>query len=229
MLPLTGGYDGACTIFKDLFGRSHEDVRSLSDVLLEGLNTNNVDTDVLAYLDIRMESCVIALKQMGYTVDLNLLSTFEQIKSCRILCSIGWAIFGPSRFTSYEMKSVNCLAAEDSNLVHQVMQMYDAELTNAQLLDQGISIDDTEAMGIVESGTMFVDGHFVVPLPWKKGVNTGVRKYASALSRLNSPKHRLIIDEGLRFRYAQTMKMTTEKGYAVPVSGEQLHCDFHPS
>ncbi|VDP95039.1 unnamed protein product [Echinostoma caproni] len=97
------------------------------------------------------------------------------------------------------------------------------------IVDQGIFVDDTEAIPIVESDTMFVDEHFVVPLPWKKGVNTDVGNYASALSRLNSLKRRLINDEALRFRYAQTMKMTVEKGYAVPVPGQQLHCDFHPS
>ncbi|VDP22434.1 unnamed protein product [Echinostoma caproni] len=85
-----------------------------------------------------------------------------------------------------------------------------------------------EAIDIVESGTMFVDGNFVVPLPWKKGVNTDLGNYASALSRLNSLKRRSINDEALRFRYAQTMKMTIEKKYAVTVPEEQVHCDFHP-
>ncbi|VDP95571.1 unnamed protein product [Echinostoma caproni] len=42
--------------------------------------------------------------------------------------------------------------------MHQVMRMYDAEFTDAQLLDQGIPVDDTEAIAIVESGTMFVGG-----------------------------------------------------------------------
>ncbi|VDP93359.1 unnamed protein product [Echinostoma caproni] len=104
------------------------------------------------------------------------------------------------------------------------MRMYGAEFTDAQLLDQGVSVYETEAIAIVESGTIFVGGHFVVPLSWKRGVNTG--NYSSALSRLNSLKQHLINDEALRFRYAQTMKI--EKGYAVPVPGEQLHCDFHP-
>ncbi|VDP89290.1 unnamed protein product [Echinostoma caproni] len=108
------------------------------------------------------------------------------------------------------------------------MRMYDAEVTDAQLLAQGVSVDDMEAITIVESGTMFVDGNSMVPLPWKKGVNTGMGIYSSALSRLNSLKRRLINDESPRLRYAQTMKMTIEKGYAVPVQGEQLHCDFHP-
>ncbi|VDP91251.1 unnamed protein product [Echinostoma caproni] len=108
------------------------------------------------------------------------------------------------------------------------MRMYDAEFTDAQLLNQDISVDDTEAIAILESGTMFVDRNFVVPLPWKKGVNTGMGNYASALLRLNSLKRRLINDEALRFRYAQTMKITMEKGYAVPAPGEQLQCDFHP-
>ncbi|VDP13675.1 unnamed protein product [Echinostoma caproni] len=139
---------------------------------------------------------------------------------------LSWVIFGPSCFTSYEMKSVNCLAAEDSNLINQIMQMHDAEFTDAQLLNQGISVDYTEAMATVDSGTMFVDGHFVVPLPWRNSVNTDMGNYESALSRLNSLKHRLINDKALRFRYAQTMKMTKEKRYAVPVSGE--HCDIHP-
>ncbi|VDP83295.1 unnamed protein product [Echinostoma caproni] len=126
------------------------------------------------------------------------------------------------------MKLVNCLAADDSNLMHQVMRMYDEEFTDAQLLDQGVSVDDTEAIAILESSTIFVNGHFVVPLPWKKSVNTGMGNYASVLSRLNSLKRRLINDEAPRFRYVQTMKTTIEKGYAVPVPGEQLHCDFHP-
>ncbi|VDP90064.1 unnamed protein product [Echinostoma caproni] len=134
----------------------------------------------------------------------------------------------PSSCASYEMKLVKCLAAEDSNLIHQLMRMYDAEFTDAQLLDQGISIDDTEAIAIVESSTMFVGVHFVVPLTWKKGVNTGMGNYASALWRLNSLERRLINDESLLFRYAQTMRMTTEKGYTVLVSGEQLQCDFRP-
>ncbi|VDP89685.1 unnamed protein product [Echinostoma caproni] len=123
------------------------------------------------------------------------------------------------------MKSVNCLAAEDSNLMHRIMRIYGVDL---QLLDQGISVDDTEAMAIVEFGTMFVDGQFVVPLPWKKGVNTSLGNYAPALLRLNSLKRRLINDEALRLRYAQTMKMTIQKRYAVPVPGKQLHGDSHP-
>ncbi|VDP93725.1 unnamed protein product [Echinostoma caproni] len=55
-----------------------------------------------------------------------------------------------------------------------------------------------------------------------------MESHAPSLSSLSSLKRRLINDELLRFRYAQTMKMTIEKGYAVPVPGEQLKCDFYP-
>ncbi|VDP92705.1 unnamed protein product [Echinostoma caproni] len=79
MLPPAVEYDKACAIFKDLFGRSHDVARSLLDGLLEGLNMNGVDADVLSCLAIRMESYMIALEQMGYTADLNSLSTLEQI------------------------------------------------------------------------------------------------------------------------------------------------------
>ncbi|VDP92610.1 unnamed protein product [Echinostoma caproni] len=104
------------------------------------------------------------------------------------------------------------------------MRLCNAEFADAQLLDQGISVDNAQAIAIVESNTMFGDEHFVVPLPWKKSVNTGMRKYVSALMRLNGLKRRLINDEALRFRYAQTMKTITEKEYTVSVPEEQLYC-----
>ena len=141
---------------------------------------------------------------------------------------LGWVIFGPSSYTTYQTRSVNCVTAEESTLTDQLMKMYDAEFADVQLLDKGISADDADAVAIVESGTRFVDGHFVVPLPWRKEVTMGTSNYASALTRLHNLKRRLSRDETLRVRYTNTMEMTIAKGYALPVSRHQIKCGYQP-
>lgn len=56
MLPPQTGYERACGILKDLFGRPHEVARSKLDGLPDSMRTSWVDGDALCGLPVGIES-----------------------------------------------------------------------------------------------------------------------------------------------------------------------------
>ncbi|VDP71721.1 unnamed protein product [Echinostoma caproni] len=109
-----------------------------------------------------------------------------------------------------------------------LQRIYDTEFSDLHSVDQAPSVEDAEALRIVENGTQFIGGHFEVPLLWERGANTGSGNYESVLVRLNQLKGRLTRDETLRNRYAKAMKLMIDKGYASPVPAYKLHEEYQP-
>ncbi|TNN04988.1 Gag-Pol polyprotein, partial [Schistosoma japonicum] len=91
-----------------------------------------------------------------------------------------------------------------------------------------ISPDDLAAMEIVQKKTYFSDGHFVVPLPWRKGADTGPGNYELVRRRLESLKYRLIRNDSLRERYIRDIEDIISKGYAELVLEVHSRLDYRP-
>lgn len=79
ILPPSNGYARAKEILRDLFGREHVVAKALLDDLFKRLKSTHEDAVSLSNLSIKMQNCQIALSQMGYTSDMDSVTTLEII------------------------------------------------------------------------------------------------------------------------------------------------------
>ncbi|KAK4468963.1 hypothetical protein MN116_000099 [Schistosoma mekongi] len=140
---------------------------------------------------------------------------------------LGWTVLGPMSPVKCCVSSVNFMCRSESTEA-QLRRMYDLEFADVHSVDKMISSDDLEAMEIVKNNTYFSDGHFVVPLPWRKGADTGRGNYELVRRRLESLKYRLIRDVSLRERYVRGMEDIISKGYAELVPDVHRKLDYRP-
>ncbi|CAH8650301.1 unnamed protein product, partial [Schistosoma rodhaini] len=104
---------------------------------------------------------------------------------------LGWTVFGPASFSGSKKKVSNCMSKLQT-IEDQFRKLYDVEFTDVYSSDKSPSVDDRAAIEIVERGTFFDGGHFVVPIPWKMHPNKITGNYEVAASRLLSLKGRLL-------------------------------------
>lgn len=50
-------------------------------------------------------------------------------------------------------------------LTEQIERVYEVDFADVQSLDNGYSVEDAEAVALVESDTRYLNGHFVFPRP----------------------------------------------------------------
>ena len=99
--------------------------------------------------------------------------------------------------------------------------MYDQEFRDTADLSETYSLQDKEAVALVERETYVEGGHFVVPLPWKEDTVFMPNNRQVAEKRLRSLRQRFIHNEGLFRRYADIIDGHIRKGFI-----ERVH-DFH--
>ncbi|CAH8581618.1 unnamed protein product [Schistosoma bovis] len=105
---------------------------------------------------------------------------------------------------------------------------YDVEFTDAYSSDKSLSVDDKVAIKIVEGGTRFGDGHFVVSIPWKKIPDMKVNNYEVANRRLQGLKGMLSRDVSLHIKYIKSTESDFTKTYAERVFEIYLQSYYHP-
>ena len=79
MLPPVVVYEREMEILRDLFGREHVVARALLEDMFRKLRPIHDNTQSLSRLVISLQNSHIALSQMGYLSDMNLISTLERI------------------------------------------------------------------------------------------------------------------------------------------------------
>ena len=87
---------------------------------------------------------------------------------------------------------------------------------------RGPSREDVKFLEKMESGTM-VNGHYVLPLPFRDENVCLPDNREQAQNRLRSLKRRLIMDESKMSEYKEFMDKVTRMGYAEEVPDEELH------
>lgn len=140
---------------------------------------------------------------------------------------LGWTVFGPTSFSGLKKKVSNCMSKLQT-LEDQFRKLYDVEFADVYSSDKSPSVEDRSAIEIVERGTFYDGGRFVVPIPWKMYPNKKTGNYEVAASRLLSLKRRLLKDSNLYTKYAKSIESNLAKGYAQRVPEIQLRSDYLP-
>ncbi|CAH8289050.1 unnamed protein product [Schistosoma bovis] len=105
---------------------------------------------------------------------------------------------------------------------------YDVEFSDAYSSDKSLSVDDKVAIKIVEGGTRFGNGHFVVSIFWKKNPDMRVDNYEVANRRLQSLKGMLSKDVSLHIKYIKSTESDFTKTYAERVFEIYLQSYYRP-
>ncbi|CAH8607335.1 unnamed protein product [Schistosoma haematobium] len=113
-------------------------------------------------------------------------------------------------------------------LENEIRKPYDVEFSDAYSSDKPLSVDDKVAIKIVEGGTRFGNGHFVVSIPWKKNPDMKVDNYEVANRRLQSLKGMLSKDVSLHIKYIESTESDFTKTYAERVFEIYLQSYYRP-
>ncbi|CAH8650652.1 unnamed protein product [Schistosoma curassoni] len=140
---------------------------------------------------------------------------------------LGWTVFGPASYPEYRKRVVNHTSKIQA-LENEIRKLYDVEFSDVYSNDKSVSIEDKAAISIVEGGTRFENGHFVVPIPWKGNPDMKGGNYEVANSRLQSLKRRLLKDDILHIRYINSIESKFTKTYAEKVLEIYLQPNYRP-
>ena len=153
---------------------------------------------------------------------------------------LGWGVIGNISHPDADFENSTCKPVEpDSNrLCHftyrtQVKEIQPNEIRHMFELDfherrtdEKISIEDRRFLKLVKEGTYQNDnGHFVIPLPFKKDNVTLPNNRGLAVKRLVGLKAKLRHDAQYRNDYVTFMNDLIQKGYAEEVPDTELSLD----
>ena len=150
-----------------------------------------------------------------------------------VLTALGWTLFGSSLSCVDNLgrcMHVACLSKFDTDVV-DVAPHEDAASCG---LDCASSREDRVAFELMKNSVKLVDGHFQLPLLWRKKGTSLPNNRIVAENRLESLRRRLEKDSWLHQHYTETMQTYLEKGYAEPVedgcsgSGHSWFLPHHP-
>ena len=141
---------------------------------------------------------------------------------------LGWVVRGPLEENGLGEAKVNCTQLLENDINEQLERLYHAEFSDVENLERAYSMDDLRAINIVTASSEIVDGHFVVPLPWKIETKVTENNFPLARQRLLYLGRRLGRDNVLHERYTAAMSRNIEKGYVSEVDVDQLGVDYSP-
>ncbi|XP_071964267.1 uncharacterized protein [Antedon mediterranea] len=81
----------------------------------------------------------------------------------------------------------------------------------------GLSVEDRSFMEMMDGASSFVDGHYVLPLPWRSQGTVLPDNRCLAMKRFNSLERRFERDLELRKMYNKAVNQMVEKGYMEEV------------
>ena len=146
-----------------------------------------------------------------------------------MLTALGWTLFGVGSSAQDENR---CLHVSSLNNDELCVSPYDNVISCGLECDN--SREDRLALEIINKSVQLVNGHFQLPLLWRDKWALLPNSRAVAERRLGSLKRRLRRDAQLHQRYAETMQMYIERGYAEPVlestgaGGRRWFLPHHP-
>ncbi|CAG2222474.1 unnamed protein product [Mytilus edulis] len=133
---------------------------------------------------------------------------------------LGWEIRGPIRNTSTSnVINVHFEESRDVLLQRQLERMWTTDFNDNKSDDKNLmSVEDKQALDIMESSITYEDGHYKLGLPWRDKNISLTNNIAMAQARLQQLKRKLERDDTLHKMYTTTVNEYIEKGYAKEVS-----------
>ncbi|XP_022784666.1 LOW QUALITY PROTEIN: uncharacterized protein LOC111325175 [Stylophora pistillata] len=136
---------------------------------------------------------------------------------------LGWSIAGPLNSSRRKQASVNFLSVgtQHEDPIERFWKIEDYGATRTG--DKPLSIEDKQALKILEDTTTFVNGHYEVGLLWREDEPWLPNNYTLAKRRLELLWRRLTKPENreLAAKYREVMDEYISKGYARKLSREQ--------
>ena len=134
---------------------------------------------------------------------------------------LGWCIVGPLNSDSLAF-SCHRVSVKDNGVENMLKKLYEIEsVPSVPVEGDEVSQDDLKFMEIMNSDVEKVDGHYVIPLPFRdKNASIG-NNLRTAERRLFGLKRRFEKDEKFKNDYISSVSTLLEKGYARKVS-----CDY---
>lgn len=154
---------------------------------------------------------------------------------------LGWTLMGPvGNTTQSDRFSVNYTKCQDEMLFKQVEMFWKADFGDTLDSKPGLSLEDKQALNIMEKSVTYVDGHYQLELPWRHSSVCLPNNVELAEMRLQQLKRRFQRDATLLDKYTNTMQGYIDNGYAKLVNSEEIsnqqkqvwylphHPVFHP-
>lgn len=133
------------------------------------------------------------------------------------LTPLGWVLHGAhTRTLGHRVHYANCTATAEADMDEQLRRYFAIEsLTVTPKRPQ--NDPEQRALKMLNEHTVRrADGHYEVPLLWRRDDVTMPDNYDSALKRLQSIERKLDRNPELKQKYEEQMNALIEKGYAEP-------------
>ena len=136
---------------------------------------------------------------------------------------LGWVIRGPSgRHTQHgDVNFSSSLEDLDANL----SRLWQTDFSeNAMTTKEAMSVEDKQALTMMQESVKMVDGHYEVDLPWKNDDDLPDNR-GQALVRLEHVRRRLLRDPEMHRMYDAQIRDYIDNGYAREVTNEEIKED----
>ena len=141
---------------------------------------------------------------------------FDKGSPSAILTPLGWSICGPvsDRDVAQFVTMSNCVAIEP-----KLERLWEIERDGDIL--KAPSVEDRQVIELWDDETNFVNGHYVVPIPWREGRPCFPSSKLMCEKRLNYLNDK-IAQKGLRPKYSENIEKMLVEGYAEPVPEAEI-------
>ena len=142
----------------------------------------------------------------------------------------GWSLLGPEGSKHRSKGDIVCTAiANDNELLHQKLDiMYKHDFNEPPGIKDGPSVEDQQALKVIESSCILKDGKFQFDIPWRGGREVAAKMLPTAASEKMARNRTIKLGEKMK-KDPATFEMVCdkvnhllEKGYATKVPDEEL-------
>ena len=144
-----------------------------------------------------------------------------------VLTRLGWTINGPVALGT-QNNTMSCFMQaavnQDEVLVKQVEKLWAMEDYLSLFSEHTLlSKEDQEVIELWDKEARVVDGHYVLPIPFKNDPPTLKNNFELAMNRLRSLKRKLLKDQTLLKMYNQEIDNFIKDGYAEKIKEAELN------
>jgi hypothetical protein len=134
---------------------------------------------------------------------------------------LGWTINGPLGRHHHTVRPTTIFIRADHDLTQQFHEFYNREFSESLAdISTKMSLNDSEAVRIMDETTQLKNGHYQMALPLKNSVNRLPDNKPMAEHRLSLLKKRLLRDTDMHVKYSVFMADLFKKGYAEKVPAD---------
>ena len=138
---------------------------------------------------------------------------------------LGWTVSGPVSSNAGRDSYASHYISRGKLLEDKVDRFWKIESSGIYEHEKGTSIEDRQVMALWDEKREFTDGHYVLPIPFKRQDRKLYDNLHMAEKRLMSLKRKLSRNEKLHREYAKGMEDLMSQGYAVPVPEQDIARD----